>query len=81
MSESQVSTTKPREEKSCSVEKCKRPYKAHGYCVAHYRKWRQGEMPKSRYKTCSKEGCFKKRAPGKGSLCAEHAAGGEAAAS
>ncbi len=67
---------------ACGVEKCKRPYRAKGLCVTHYKLWRHGELPGwgTRYKTCSKEGCRKKRALG--GLCAEHAgkgAAGEAA--
>jgi hypothetical protein len=76
--EKAVKTEASRENKKCRVEGCKRPYRAKGYCIAHYRKWRHGELPKGRYKICTKEGCKKPRA--KGSLCAEHA-GGEAAAS
>jgi len=58
----------------CTIEGCKRPYRAKGYCVVHYSMWRRGEMEghKARYKTCTKEGCKKPRALG--SLCAEHAA-------
>lgn len=82
MSEAQtVRTTPPREEKKCSVEGCKRPYRAKGYCNVHYKKWRHGEMEghRPRYKTCTKEGCHKPRV--KGSLCAEHSgASGEQAA-
>lgn len=61
-----------REEAHCSVEGCKRPYRAKSYCVSHYRKWRRGEMEahRARYKICTKEGCRKPRAVG--SLCAEH---------
>jgi hypothetical protein len=61
-----------RDEASCSVEGCKRPYRAKGYCNVHYRTWRRGEMEghTARYKICTKEGCRKPRAAG--SLCAEH---------
>ena len=45
--------------KKCSVEGCKRPYRAKGYCGVHYRKWRRGELGKARYKTCSAEDCLK----------------------
>ena len=76
--ETAVRTSPPREEQKCSKEGCKRPYRAKGYCNVHYRLWRHGELPKSRYKICTKEGCRKPRA--KGSLCAEHAGGTEAAA-
>jgi hypothetical protein len=73
MSETQnVKTELSRHEKKCSQPNCKRPYRAKELCIAHYRAWRHGELPKSRYKTCTKEGCNKKRAA-KGSLCAEHA--------
>jgi hypothetical protein len=68
----------------CSIEGCKRPYRAKGYCVTHYKLWRRGEMEKHRprYKTCSKEGC-KKPAGGFG-VCDEHRGGkaqGESSAS
>ncbi len=72
-----------RDEAHCSVEGCKRPYRAKGYCNVHYKSWRRGEVEghKARYKICTKEGCRKPRALG--SLCEEHAAkakSGEAAA-
>lgn len=57
-------------EKKCRIEGCKRPYRAKGYCEAHYKKWRWGELPKPRYKTCVMEGCRKKRTPS--GLCEEH---------
>ena len=71
---------KGKEGAKCSVEGCKRAYQAKGYCFFHYDKWKNGELPKGRYKTCSKEGCHKKvLAHG---LCAEHQPkkGAEAAA-
>lgn len=47
-------------EKKCSVSGCKRPYRAKGYCVTHYLKWKRGEMPKKpRYKICGEENCKK----------------------
>jgi hypothetical protein len=44
--------------------------------VTHYKLWRRGELEghATRYKTCSKEGCRKKRELG--GLCAEHAGKG-----
>ncbi len=56
----------------CSVEKCKRPYRAKGYCVTHYKAWRRGELDghKARYKICTKEGCRKPRAFA--GVCGEH---------
>jgi len=67
-------TTLTRDASKCSVEACKRPYRAKGYCVTHYRRWRRGEIAghTARYKICTKEACRKPRA--QGSLCAEHAA-------
>ena len=45
-------------EQHCSVEGCKRPYRAKGFCNTHFKKWRDGEMPqKSRYKICGEEKC------------------------
>ena len=61
--------------KKCSVEGCKRPYRAKGYCVTHYKLWRRGELEghKARYKLCSKEGC--KKPSGRYGLCEEHRGG------
>jgi len=87
MAEATEKTTEASEvvEKKCSVESCKRPYRAKGYCVTHYKLWRRGELEghKARYKLCSKEAC--KKAAGRYGLCDEHrgtgaAAGGEAPA-
>ena len=78
--EQQVESTAAKTNKKCSADKCKRPYRAKGYCKVHYTKWRHGELPKPRYKICTKEGCKKPRALG--SLCKEHSGGGaETAAS
>jgi hypothetical protein len=68
-------------EQKCSVEGCKRPYRAKGYCVTHYKLWRRGEVEghKARYKLCSKEGC--KKPAGRYGLCAEHGAPAKAEAS
>ena len=62
-----------RGESHCGVEGCKRPYRAKGYCISHYKTWRRGELEghKARYKICTKEACRKPRAVG--NLCAEHA--------
>jgi hypothetical protein len=78
--EKAIHTTPPREARKCSIEGCKRPYRAKGYCVVHYQKWRRGEMEShhGRYKLCSKEGCRKPR--GRAGLCDEHR-GAAAAAS
>jgi hypothetical protein len=54
----------------CSVEGCKRPYRAKGYCFFHYKKWRQGELPHSRYKSCSKAEC--KKPSFRAGMCEKH---------
>ncbi len=54
--------------KSCMI--CKRPYRAKGYCFFHYKKWRQGDLPHSRYRTCSKPDCRIKVV--RGGFCAKH---------
>ena len=67
--------------KACKVEGCKRPYRAKGYCYFHFKKWRQGELPHSRYRTCSKAECRLKAV--RHGLCEKHEAevyGKEAAA-
>lgn len=58
------------EQKNCKIEGCKGEYRAKGYCTRHYRKWRQGEYKKTRYKICTEENCKKPRF--KGSLCEAH---------
>jgi hypothetical protein len=73
--EKKLHTELPRDQKKCSMENCKRPYRAKGYCNVHYKLWRHHELPHGRYKICTKEGCRKPRA-GQGSLCAEHSASG-----
>ncbi|MET0401572.1 MAG: vegetative protein [Cystobacter sp.] len=56
--------------KACTVEGCKRPYRAKSYCFFHYKKWRQGDLPHSRYRTCSKPECRTKT--DKAGLCTKH---------
>lgn len=70
--ETKTKTTPSREARKCSVEGCKRPYRAKSYCVTHYKAWRRGELEAhtARYKLCSKEGCKKPR--GRHGLCDEH---------
>jgi hypothetical protein len=86
--EKQAETTTKRRpskaESKCSVEGCKRPFRAKSYCNVHYKAWRHGEIEghKSRYKTCSKEAC--KKPVSMWGLCDEHykakKGGGEEAA-
>jgi hypothetical protein len=63
---------------SCSVAGCKRPYRAKSFCYFHYKKWRQGELPHSRYRVCSKPECRKRVV--KHGLCEQHLAEGKTAA-
>ena len=58
--------------KACSVQGCKRAYRAKGLCFFHYKKWRRGEIEgrPTRFKTCSKPDCAKKVAVH--GLCQEH---------
>lgn len=56
--------------KACTVEGCKRPYRAKSYCFFHFKKWRQGDLPHSRYRTCSKADCRVKTF--KAGLCEKH---------
>jgi hypothetical protein len=56
----------------CGVEGCKRPYRAKGWCYFHFKKWRQGELPHSRYRTCSKTECRLKAV--RHGLCEKHEA-------
>jgi hypothetical protein len=67
---------------TCKFEGCSGAVVGKGYCTRHYKRWRQGALPKGRYKICTAEACRKPRASG--SKCAEHtkakAAPAEAAA-
>lgn len=56
--------------KACTVEGCKRGYRAKGFCFFHYKKWRAGELPHGRYKTCSNAECKKKVS--EHGMCEEH---------
>jgi hypothetical protein len=67
---------------TCKLEGCSTAVVGKGYCARHYKQWRQGALPKARYKICTAEACRKPRAVG--SKCEEHrkdkATSGEAAA-
>jgi hypothetical protein len=58
--------------KTCTVQSCKRAYRAKGLCFFHYKKWRRGELEgrPGRYDTCAKPEC-KKKVVAHG-LCQEH---------
>ncbi len=51
----QEKTTLAREEKTCKLEGCKRPYRAKGYCNVHYRKWRKGGLERARHNKAGKK--------------------------
>ena len=55
---------------NCKASDCAHEAVAKGYCRKHYRLWKAGEMPKSRYKICTTEKCRKPRY--RGSLCEAH---------
>ena len=65
-------SAKGQGKKACTAEGCKRGYRAKGYCFFHYKKWRRGELPHSRYDTCSQAECLKPAV--KHGLCETHAA-------
>ena len=46
---------------TCKTEGCAKEVVGKGYCVRHYKLWRQGDLPKARYKTCTTDGCRKKQ--------------------
>lgn len=55
---------------TCKAEACQKEVVGKGYCARHYKLWREGKLPKARYKTCRTEGCRKKQTD-KGH-CADH---------
>jgi len=55
---------------NCKANDCAHEAVAKSYCRKHYRLWKAGEMPKSRYKICTAEKCRKPRY--RGSLCEAH---------
>jgi hypothetical protein len=55
---------------TCKAEACEKEVVGKGYCTRHYKLWREGKLPKARYKTCRTEGCRKKQTD-KGH-CADH---------
>ena len=58
---------------NCKLEGCTAAAVGKSYCTRHYKQWRQGKLPKARYKICTAEGCRKPRAAG--SKCQEHVKG------
>ena len=55
---------------SCKAEGCAKDAVGKGYCTRHFKLWREGKMPKGRYKTCHTEACRKKQTAA--GHCADH---------
>ena len=55
---------------TCKAEACQKDVVGKGYCSRYYKLWREGKLPKARYKTCRTDGCRKKQTD-KGH-CADH---------
>ncbi len=58
--------------KPCSVDGCKREYRAKGYCKAHYRAWRHGKLAKPRYTRCHTYACTQPMATNRHGFCEKH---------
>jgi hypothetical protein len=58
--------------KPCTVEGCKREYRAKGYCKAHYRAWRHGKLAKPRYTRCHTYACTLPMATNRHGFCEKH---------
>jgi len=65
-------TTQKRGERKCKMKACKRSYKAKGYCVTHYKEWRNGKFGRARFKTCKDSNCFKPITLNRHGYCEEH---------
>ena len=59
-------------DRHCKIDKCKRTYRAKGYCNTHYAKWRQGAFGVARYKTCVANDCKKPMMLNRHGYCEEH---------
>ena len=55
---------------TCKAEACEKDVVGKGYCARHYHVWKQGELPKARYKTCKTAGCKKRQV--NAAHCEEH---------
>ncbi len=61
-----------RSAKTCKMKSCKRGYRAKGYCVSHYREWRNGKFGIARYKVCSNSECKKPQGVNRHGYCEAH---------
>ncbi len=57
---------------ACKVKGCTSEVRAKSYCRRHFKKWRQGELPKPQYKTCKQEDCKKPLGQGMKGYCPAH---------
>ncbi len=64
--------TKRAAKPPCRAAKCKRTYRAKGYCAHHYALWRHNEYGNGRYKQCSDTSCAKPKAANRFGYCEEH---------
>jgi hypothetical protein len=56
----------------CRAAKCKRTYRAKGYCTYHYALWRHNEFGNARYKQCGDTSCTKPQLVSHFGYCEEH---------
>jgi hypothetical protein len=57
---------------SCRAAKCKRRYRAKGYCAFHYAAWRHNEFGNARYKQCADTSCTKPMVKNRFGYCEDH---------
>jgi len=67
-----VLEAKKRSELHCKAGKCKREYRAKGYCDVHYKQWKQGAFGIARYKTCKEMDCRKPMGLNRFGYCEDH---------
>lgn len=61
-----------KDHKPCSVQGCKREYRAKGYCRTHYKQWRHGAFGKKRYTACGDYNCFRPQGLNRHGFCEPH---------
>lgn len=67
-----IEASAPKIAKQCRIEKCKRTYRAKGYCGTHYTLWRQGTYGRARYKHCKQVDCKHAMALNRHGYCENH---------
>lgn len=58
--------------RACKSDGCKLKYRAKGFCRKHYKKWRRGELGKTRYRACTQNDCFRPMSENRHGYCEEH---------